>query len=125
MASVGLSPGSDVGHYATVRHDSCSSFSDKGKPALFRGVDPVKDQSYFLCRVPQSNFEKVKGAQGGVKTTCLNYENKTLGTTIAAGGSSTRWLLEGASTDHRSGSWLDECRSEGQLRNLLYWEARL
>jgi tRNA U34 2-thiouridine synthase MnmA/TrmU len=42
-----------TGHYATLQPTT------NGFPQIFRGVDPVKDQSYFLCRVRHQDFEKV------------------------------------------------------------------
>lgn len=37
-----------TGHYARVRRD------DEGRPQLLKGVDPQKDQSYFLHAVPEA-----------------------------------------------------------------------
>ncbi|MFI3272386.1 MAG: tRNA 2-thiouridine(34) synthase MnmA [Pseudomonadota bacterium] len=42
-----------TGHYAKVVE------RDKGSVALMKGVDPVKDQSYFLSLVPQERLAKV------------------------------------------------------------------
>ena len=39
-----------TGHYARVRH---GSVSDNGRHQLLRGLDPRKDQSYFLYDLPQ------------------------------------------------------------------------
>ncbi len=41
-----------TGHYAIVRQDP------EGRYRLFRGVDPIKDQSYFLARLSQAQLSK-------------------------------------------------------------------
>lgn len=41
-----------TGHYATVKRD------DSGFYRLFKGVDPVKDQTYFLSRLSQEQLAK-------------------------------------------------------------------
>ena len=41
-----------TGHYARLEESAYG-------PALFRGLDPAKDQSYFLSRVPQDRFAHV------------------------------------------------------------------
>lgn len=41
-----------TGHYARLEENPYG-------PALFRGLDPAKDQSYFLSRVPQDRFAHV------------------------------------------------------------------
>jgi tRNA methyl transferase len=45
-----------LGHYATLQP------TVNGLPALTRGVDPVKDQSYFLCRVRRENLDRVRAS---------------------------------------------------------------
>lgn len=42
-----------TGHYARVRHNPAH-----GRYELLKGVDPLKDQSYFLHRLNQSQLEK-------------------------------------------------------------------
>lgn len=41
-----------TGHYSRLMQESDG-------PALYRGLDPAKDQSYFLSLVPRARFEKV------------------------------------------------------------------
>ncbi len=41
-----------TGHYARVEHGG-------SRPRLLRGLDPAKDQSYFLAQVPNALFEEV------------------------------------------------------------------
>jgi tRNA-specific 2-thiouridylase len=42
-----------TGHYANV------SWTEDGRPQLFRARDRQKDQSYFLSSVPESSIAKV------------------------------------------------------------------
>ena len=48
-----------TGHYARLVH------GDTG-PQLLRGLDPAKDQSYFLCGVERSRFSRVMFPLGGL-----------------------------------------------------------
>jgi tRNA-specific 2-thiouridylase len=50
-----------TGHYAQVKTDS------EGVAHLLRGVDPDKDQSYFLYRVPQNVLRRTILPIGGLK----------------------------------------------------------
>lgn len=45
-----------AGHYAKLAPAGIDG------PMLYRGVDPVKDQSFFLCRVSPANFDRVHAA---------------------------------------------------------------
>jgi tRNA-specific 2-thiouridylase len=51
-----------MGHYARVEHGETESH-------LLRGVDPEKDQSYFLYRVPQNVLRRTMLPIGGLKKT--------------------------------------------------------
>ena len=46
------------GHYAQVKRDDEQSESP-GIARLFRAPDPVKDQSYFLCALNQSQLSRL------------------------------------------------------------------
>lgn len=48
-----------TGHYARVE-------AAPDGPILFRGLDPAKDQSYFLSRVPRERFERVSFPLAGL-----------------------------------------------------------
>jgi tRNA-specific 2-thiouridylase len=55
--------GADVlatGHYARIGPDA------SGAPALYRGVDPAKDQSYFLFSMPGAELGAVQFPLGGM-----------------------------------------------------------
>ncbi len=49
-----------TGHYAQIH------LSPENKPQLFRGVDPRKDQSYFLASTPWKMLEKIRFPLGGM-----------------------------------------------------------
>lgn len=50
-----------TGHYARIRHDAAS-----GRYILQKGVDPKKDQSYFLHRLGQSQLARCVFPLGGM-----------------------------------------------------------
>ncbi len=50
-----------TGHYARLRYDSGS-----GRQLLLRGVDPAKDQSYFLAGLTQAQLSKILFPLGGL-----------------------------------------------------------
>ncbi|CAE7522026.1 mnmA, partial [Symbiodinium microadriaticum] len=47
-----------TGHYARLENVSCDS-TGVTLPQLKRGVDPTKDQSYFLCMTENKCFENI------------------------------------------------------------------
>lgn len=49
-----------TGHYAVVRK------GPDGRQRLYKGADPVKDQSYFLARLSQSQLEKARFPLGSL-----------------------------------------------------------
>jgi tRNA-specific 2-thiouridylase len=49
-----------TGHYARIMRDS------EGPPRLFKGVDPVKDQSYFLARLTADQLARARFPLGGL-----------------------------------------------------------
>jgi len=53
-----------TGHYARVRHDAAS-----GRHQLLKGLDPAKDQSYFLHRLNQAQLSKTLFPVGELKKT--------------------------------------------------------
>ncbi|MEW6682360.1 MAG: tRNA 2-thiouridine(34) synthase MnmA [Nitrospirota bacterium] len=50
-----------TGHYARVEHDARS-----GRHRLLKGVDPLKDQSYFLYRLSQNQLRRTLFPLGGL-----------------------------------------------------------
>lgn len=50
-----------TGHYAELRHDANKTSH------LYRGIDPVKDQSYFLCRLGKDQLRRTLLPLGGHK----------------------------------------------------------
>lgn len=69
-----------TGHYAATR----SHFAQGTDGALMRGADPVKDQSYFLSRVPAAVFERVLFPLGKWHKTAVRTELKRRGVAIPA-----------------------------------------
>jgi tRNA-specific 2-thiouridylase len=58
-----------MGHYARIVRDTPSGFPSSGGESvrLLRGVDPDKDQSYFLYRVPQDALRQTLFPIGDMK----------------------------------------------------------
>ncbi len=52
-----------TGHYAQIRK---VSEEDPGRVHLYRGVDPIKDQTYFLSQLSQSQLQRVLFPLGGL-----------------------------------------------------------
>ena len=52
-----------TGHYARVRRDA------DGRSTLLKGLDPAKDQSYFLCRLSQAQLADALFPLGGLPKT--------------------------------------------------------
>ncbi|MCF6186666.1 MAG: tRNA 2-thiouridine(34) synthase MnmA [Desulfobulbaceae bacterium] len=52
MLSRGMDKGA-TGHYARINHDPAGGYH------LLRGLDPKKDQSYFLCRLDQKQLARI------------------------------------------------------------------
>jgi tRNA-specific 2-thiouridylase len=71
-----------TGHYARVRRDGV------GTPRLFRGVDPVKEQSYFLSRLTPEQLLSARFPLGGLAKTAVVAEAKAAGLTPASPGES-------------------------------------
>jgi tRNA-specific 2-thiouridylase len=53
-----------TGHYARVRHDP-----DSGRCELLKGLDPAKDQSYFLHRLNQDQLARTRFPVGELRKT--------------------------------------------------------
>jgi tRNA-uridine 2-sulfurtransferase len=66
-----------TGHYARVRRTS------GGEAHLLRGIDPEKDQSYFLHRVSQTALRKALFPVGGLKKRDVRAIAKRLGLSTA------------------------------------------
>ncbi|MEM9555169.1 MAG: tRNA 2-thiouridine(34) synthase MnmA [Acidobacteriota bacterium] len=48
------------GHYALIEHGA------EARPRLLRAVDPVKDQTYFLCRLDEAQLSRLLFPLGGL-----------------------------------------------------------
>ena len=70
-----------TGHYARIEQ------TEHG-PALFRGEDPIKDQSYFLSLVPADRFSNVTFPLGDWRKTEVLAELEKRGLAVPAGGES-------------------------------------
>lgn len=62
-----------TGHYARVRHDS------SGTAHLIKGLDPEKDQTYFLHRISQEALERTIFPVGGMKKAAVRAVARSLG----------------------------------------------
>lgn len=62
-----------TGHYAQVRSDAA------GRPVLSRGVDPRKDQSYFLFGVPDAILARLSFPLGAMTKTETRAHGRRLG----------------------------------------------
>ncbi len=70
-----------TGHYAQIR-------ATPSGPALFRGLDPAKDQSYFLSRVPRERFRQACFPLAGWTKARVRAHLAERGLTPPAGGES-------------------------------------
>ncbi|AGX87048.1 tRNA 2-thiouridine(34) synthase MnmA [Candidatus Symbiobacter mobilis] len=73
-----------TGHYARVRHNT-----ETGWYELLRGVDPSKDQSYFLYRLTQQQLSKAVFPVGGLLKTEVRRIAREIGLPNAAKKDST------------------------------------
>lgn len=62
-----------TGHYARIERDAA------GQPWLMRGVDPGKDQSYFLYRLTPAQLDRTIFPLGGMAKTEVREIARTLG----------------------------------------------
>jgi tRNA-specific 2-thiouridylase len=67
-----------TGHYARVRHDEGT-----GRWSLLRGIDPAKDQSYFLFPLTQAQLARAVFPLGGMQKTAVREVAKSYGLTVA------------------------------------------
>ncbi len=70
-----------TGHYARTSLDNALSLQeDKG---LFAGVDPQKDQSYFLWALPKERLARVLFPVGGMEKGVVREKARALGLSVA------------------------------------------
>jgi tRNA-specific 2-thiouridylase len=67
-----------TGHYARVRRDEGT-----GRWSLLRGIDPAKDQSYFLFPLTQAQLARAVFPLGGMQKTAVREVAKSYGLTVA------------------------------------------
>ncbi len=67
-----------TGHYARARHDTGT-----GRWSLLRGVDPAKDQSYFLFPLTQAQLARALFPLGDMRKTAVRELAKSYGLTVA------------------------------------------
>jgi tRNA-specific 2-thiouridylase len=68
-----------TGHYARVEHDRAS-----GRYRLLRGVDPAKDQSYFLFTLTQAQLAHANFPVGALDKAAVRELARELGLQVAA-----------------------------------------
>ena len=71
-----------TGHYARIDHDQQGSYS------LLRGLDPQKDQSYFLCRLQQKQLAHILFPLGSWRKQEVYAKAESLGLTGFSGNES-------------------------------------
>jgi tRNA-specific 2-thiouridylase len=81
-----------TGHYARVRLNAAT-----GRHELLKGLDPAKDQSYFLHRLNQAQLSKDALSRGRI--------------------------AQDRGAAHCRRDWPAQCPQEGLHRHLLYWRA--
>ncbi len=81
MLSRGMDKGA-TGHYARINHDP-----DRGYH-LLRGLDPKKDQSYFLCRLDQKQLANILFPLGSWRKQDVYAKAESLGLTGFSGNES-------------------------------------
>ncbi len=81
MLSRGMDKGA-TGHYARINHDP-----DRGYH-LLRGLDPKKDQSYFLCRLDQKQLARILFPLGSWHKQDVYAKAESLGLTGFSGNES-------------------------------------
>jgi tRNA-uridine 2-sulfurtransferase len=67
-----------TGHYARVDRDDTT-----GRYRLLRGVDPAKDQSYFLFTLTQEQLSRAMFPVGGLEKTVVREHARELGLPVA------------------------------------------
>jgi len=74
--------GIGVGHVATG-HYARIEFEQAGAPVLLRGVDPNRDQSYFLSGLDREQLSSVLFPLGGMEKAAVRQMSRSLGLTTA------------------------------------------
>lgn len=81
MLSRGMDKGA-TGHYARINHEPAGGYH------LLRGLDPKKDQSYFLCRLQQQQLANIVFPLGSWKKQDVYAKAESLGLTGFSGNES-------------------------------------
>lgn len=80
-----------TGHYARLIHEA-----SERRVRLFRGVDPIKDQSYFLFRLPQKILRRLRFPLGGMTKEQVRRLAHTAGLSVASKPDSQQLCFLGA-----------------------------
>jgi tRNA-specific 2-thiouridylase len=78
-----------TGHYARVREASGAAAGAAPRCELLRGLDPAKDQSYFLHRLSQAQLARARFPLGGLRKTEVRAIAARIGLANAAKKDST------------------------------------